>query len=275
MFVRRTLVSGASVLPLTKPALTKKRSTLACLPSSSSQRPKTKRLATTTANDEDEEEQALGWKPMVTHTPSASTVVRLKQQQQQQQQLDEKTVPVLPVAPRRPVSPRPSSQTKHLLDQTRVRRELELLTDAWVVFTDGACRKNPGPAGSAAVLVNKGKEKFERTQSFDRATNNIAELTGLLLGLQLLREAHKRQAKTKWVLYTDSQYAKNVVEGTWKAKANLELIQQVRASIAAAKKDYPVSISLRWCPAHCGLEWNERADKLASASASACSTSSE
>jgi ribonuclease HI len=138
---------------------------------------------------------------------------------------------------------------------------LEADKDAWVVFTDGACRGNPGPAGAAAVLVDRAA-RHEATRGFARSTNNVAELTGLLLGLGLLREAHARAARRTWVVYTDSQYARNVVMGTWKARANQGLVQEVRDAVAAAEKELCVRIELRWCPAHCGLEWNEKADRL-------------
>jgi len=82
------------------------------------------------------------------------------------------------------------------------------------IFTDGACRGNPGPGGWAALLVS-GKERKEVSGSEAATTNNRMELTAAIGGLGAL----KRRCAVK--LYTDSKY---VLQGitewlpNWKAR---------------------------------------------------------
>ena len=82
------------------------------------------------------------------------------------------------------------------------------------IFTDGACRGNPGPGGWAALLV-AGKERKEVSGAEDLTTNNRMELMAAIRGLGAL----KRRCAVK--LYTDSKY---VLQGitewlpNWKAR---------------------------------------------------------
>ncbi len=56
-------------------------------------------------------------------------------------------------------------------------------------FTDGACKGNPGPGGSGAVLWLPNGERLESSQPLGNTTNNVAELTAIGLALNLLEKA--------------------------------------------------------------------------------------
>lgn len=121
-----------------------------------------------------------------------------------------------------------------------------------VLFTDGACSGNPGPAG-LGVLMQDGDSKRELSGYLGIATNNIAELDAIRRGLKMIGD------KTRPVdLYTDSNYAIGVLTKGWKAKANTELVEEIRDLL----EDFR-NIRFHWVRGHMGHDGNERADELA------------
>jgi ribonuclease HI len=131
------------------------------------------------------------------------------------------------------------------------------------IYTDGACRGNPGPGGWAALLVC-GTERREVTGSEAATTNNRMELCAAIGGLGAL----KRRCAVK--LYTDSKY---VLQGAsewlpnWKARGwrtaarqpvkNQDLWQLLDGAVAAQ------DIEWHWVKGHSGHEENEYVDQLA------------
>ena len=77
-----------------------------------------------------------------------------------------------------------------------------------IVYTDGACSKNPGPGGWAAVLQYKGAQK-EVSGFVPDTTNNRMELTAAVMALEALKEP------CEVVLHTDSAYIHNAFEQRW------------------------------------------------------------
>ena len=133
------------------------------------------------------------------------------------------------------------------------------------VFTDGACRGNPGPGGWAAILQYRGRERdlggFE-----PETTNNRMEMTAAIAGL----EALKRPCRVR--LYSDSQYLRDGITkwiNGWKRRGwltaskqpvkNVDLWQRLDAAAA------PHHITWIWVRGHSGHPENERADALARA----------
>jgi ribonuclease HI len=131
------------------------------------------------------------------------------------------------------------------------------------IFTDGACRGNPGPGGWAALLVAGGERK-EVSGADPATTNNRMELMAAIEGLGAL----KRRCAVK--LYTDSKY---VLQGAtewlpnWKARGwktaarepvkNQDLWQLLDAALTAQ------DIEWHWVKGHSGHEGNEYVDQLA------------
>lgn len=128
------------------------------------------------------------------------------------------------------------------------------------IYTDGACKGNPGPGGWAAILIWDGKIKEVCGFESD-TTNNRMELMAAIEGLKQV----KRQVKIK--LHTDSQYLKKGMtewinlwlHNNWnKGKVkNRDLWEEL------INLDNQFEIEWRWVKAHNGDEYNERADKLA------------
>jgi ribonuclease HI len=125
--------------------------------------------------------------------------------------------------------------------------------DGWVAFTDGACSGNPGPAGSGMVIIHPGGRIDEGFEYLGIATNNVAELTGILRAL----EAIPPDAPSILV-HTDSQYSIGVLTKGWKAKVNQELIAKTKSLLAKRPQ-----ARLVYVRGHAGIPMNERADELA------------
>jgi ribonuclease HI len=126
--------------------------------------------------------------------------------------------------------------------------------DTIIIYTDGACSGNPGPAG-IGVFLQRPDETVEVSEYIGSGTNNIAELTAILRALENLREdEHGRVIH----LYTDSGWSLGVLIGGWKAKTNLELIAEIRARLQHLPR-----IELLKIRGHAGEHGNEEADRLA------------
>jgi len=126
-----------------------------------------------------------------------------------------------------------------------------------IVFTDGACQGNPGPAGAGAVVKLADGRVLEDSRALGIATNNVGELTAVDMALDLLEGAGVAK-EAEIALFTDSKYTLGVLTQGWKAKANRELILGLRERLAS----WP-NFEIQWVAGHVGLPENERADALA------------
>jgi ribonuclease HI len=96
------------------------------------------------------------------------------------------------------------------------------------LFADGGSRGNPGPAAGAAVLLDADGETIEEVHEYlGIATNNVAEWTGLLLGLQAARERGIRRLAVR----LDSELVVKQLRGEYRVKnaGLLPLYQRARA----------------------------------------------
>jgi len=133
------------------------------------------------------------------------------------------------------------------------QRETAAPADAIHLWTDGACSGNPGPAGLGVVIVGDGPGQREISEYLGEATNNIAELTAILRGLQAITE------RTRPVfVYSDSAYSIGLLSQNWKAKKNVELVDELRREC----KKFP-RLKFVKVLAHSGIALNERVDQLA------------
>jgi ribonuclease HI len=124
--------------------------------------------------------------------------------------------------------------------------------DAIHVWTDGACSGNPGLAGIGVVIVGDGPQR-EISEYLGEATNNIAELTAILRGLGAVSDR-----KRAVIVYSDSAYSIGLLTQNWKAKKNIELVDELRALCRQFADLRFVKVL-----AHSGISLNERVDQLA------------
>jgi ribonuclease HI len=133
------------------------------------------------------------------------------------------------------------------------------------IYTDGACRGNPGPGGWGALLLFNGHEREISGAEAD-TTNNRMELLAVINALGAL----KRQVRAR--IYTDSQYVRLGITkwlADWKARGwrtadrkpvkNRDLWEQLDAATAGHE------IEWHWVQGHSGVPGNERCDQLANA----------
>jgi ribonuclease HI len=159
---------------------------------------------------------------------------------------------------------------------TRRRRSASLPGDMPVaaeeevlVWTDGACRKNPGPGGWAALIVDA--DVREVSGGLPHTTNNIMEMTAALEGLRALPDASRA------CVVTDSRYLHDGMTSWihgWRRKgwktAGGEPVKNREVWLALeAEAARHLSVRWHWVRGHVGTQLNERADALAVAAAAA------
>lgn len=132
------------------------------------------------------------------------------------------------------------------------------------IYTDGACKGNPGPGGYGAILVYNGIEKEFSGGDAD-TTNNRMELLGAITALAALKEP------CEVTLTSDSKYLVDAVTKGWvygwrqkgwkksdgKLALNIDLWEQLLALLEIHK------VTFNWIKGHDGHEYNERCDRLA------------
>ena len=132
------------------------------------------------------------------------------------------------------------------------------------IYTDGACRGNPGKGGWGAILVYSGKER-ELSGGEPSTTNNRMELTAAIEALSALKE------RCEVTLYSDSKYMIDAIEKKWvyswrekgwkKADKSPALNPDLWEKLLALLEKHEVSFV--WVKGHNGHKYNERCDALA------------
>ena len=137
------------------------------------------------------------------------------------------------------------------------------MTPQVVIYTDGACRGNPGPGGWGAVLMSKGAEK-ELWGGEPATTNNRMELMGAIAALEALRKPCIVE------LHTDSKYVQTGISEWirgWKARGWMTADKKpvknedLWRRLDAARERH--TVTWKWVKGHAGHPLNERADQLA------------
>jgi ribonuclease HI len=137
-----------------------------------------------------------------------------------------------------------------------------------LLYTDGACRGNPGPGGFGCVIQN-GEHRTELAQGFRLTTNNRMELMACIAALEAL------ETPAEVVLYSDSSYVVNGIEKgwarKWRARNWMRTPEEpaLNADLWARLLDLCDAHRVRfvWVRGHAGHPENERCDALATGAA--------
>lgn len=137
-----------------------------------------------------------------------------------------------------------------------------------IIYTDGGCRRNPGPGGYGAVVMD-GNSRRELSQGFRLTTNNRMELMACIAALQSLK------GSAAVVLHSDSQYVVNGIQKGWAKKWRAKGWMRTKEEAAVNPDLWSVLLDLCdrhrvqfvWVRGHAGTKENERCDRLATEAA--------
>lgn len=119
------------------------------------------------------------------------------------------------------------------------------------IYTDGACRGNPGPGGWGAVIVRDGVPDTELSGHSERTTNNRMEIQAVIEGLKATPGGETVR------VVSDSEYVVKTQTLGWQRKANQDLWAELDRIVAGRRVEW------RWTQGHAGDPFNELADRLA------------
>jgi len=119
------------------------------------------------------------------------------------------------------------------------------------IYTDGACRGNPGPGGWGAVIVRDGQPETELSGHSPRTTNNRMEIQAVIEGLGAVPPGEPV------CVVSDSEYVIKTQTRGWQKKANQDLWAELDRATQGRR------IEWRWTQGHSGDPFNELADRLA------------
>ena len=131
------------------------------------------------------------------------------------------------------------------------------------MFTDGACRGNPGPGGWGVILSYQDKEK--KLKGYEAlTTNNRMELTAAIEGLRSLKRSCDVNLNTdsKYVLQGISQWIDNWKKNGWKT-AGRQPVKNVDLWQELERLNSQHRVNWLWVKGHSGVAGNEIADQLA------------
>ncbi len=137
------------------------------------------------------------------------------------------------------------------------------MTNKVVMYTDGACRGNPGPGGWGVILSYQNEEKTLNGFEPD-TTNNRMELTAAIEGLRALKRACDVDLKTdsKYVMQGINDWMSNWKSNGWNTAAkkpvkNADLWKLLDEQVKKHR------VKWEWVKGHAGIEGNEMADQQA------------
>ena len=137
------------------------------------------------------------------------------------------------------------------------------MTKTIEIYTDGACRGNPGPGGWGALLI-AGKRRKTLHGGEPETTNNRMELTAAIEALNALRGSRKVNLHTdsKYVMHGVTEWMANWKARGWKTAARKPVKNQdLWQALDAATERH--DITWKWVKGHDGDPGNEEADELA------------
>lgn len=137
--------------------------------------------------------------------------------------------------------------------------------DIIIIYTDGSVYPNPGKGGWGCILIHKLGRCEMCGYGGDKVTNNQMELAGIENGLRAVKKPYHHLPIH---IYTDSQWAMNSINGTYKKlKKNVEIVRRIQKYIS----DNELDVHWKFVRGHgkdkltkaAASDWNEKCDALA------------
>lgn len=134
----------------------------------------------------------------------------------------------------------------------------------WVVYADGSCPGNPGPAGWGTVVIPPGGAPIQAKGYIGIGTNQVAELTAALEGLKAVPEGVQVElvSDSQYTLKGISEWRKGWEKRGWKNSQN-QTIANFDLWMALYKQVDARKVVTRWVKGHNGDTYNEICDTLA------------
>ncbi len=131
------------------------------------------------------------------------------------------------------------------------------------IFTDGACRGNPGPGGYGSIIRVQGKDK-ELRGSAKNTTNNIMELTAAVVALKQLKEPSEVEltSDSQYLVKGMTEWIKGWIRKGW-VTASKQPVKNKDIWIELNQLNNTHKITWLWVRGHTGHAENERCDQLA------------
>jgi ribonuclease HI len=123
----------------------------------------------------------------------------------------------------------------------------------YTVFTDGACKPNPGTGGYSVVILKDGEDHEEFAEGVEDTTNNRMELRAVIKAMELL------PIGSNAMIISDSKYVIDTITKEWARNANKDLWTDFNEVLETRQQ----TIAWWWEKGHAGNKGNERADVLA------------
>lgn len=128
------------------------------------------------------------------------------------------------------------------------------------IYTDGACKGNPGPGGYGIILTYKSKMR-EMSAGYRKTTNNRMELLACIVALETLKNSG-----SKVIIYSDSKYVCDAVTKKWLIGWHAKGYKKIKNPDLWIRfyKIFKIhQVTCHWIKGHAGHSMNERCDVLA------------
>ncbi|MBU0611965.1 ribonuclease HI [Patescibacteria group bacterium] len=141
-----------------------------------------------------------------------------------------------------------------------------MLNEKIEIYTDGAARGNPGPAGWGTVFIF-GEKVFEMGGRTAHATNNQMELTAAIEAVKYLKKNKINNSveifsDSKYVILGITEWVQNWIKNNWRSATKKPVLnRELWEELWALSQDF--QIKWKYVEGHSGHKWNERAYEIA------------
>lgn len=130
------------------------------------------------------------------------------------------------------------------------------------IFTDGACKGNPGKGAYSYIILEKDKIIFEYSEGFLKTTNNRMELMAIVNSLKYLKTKYEN---FKCNIFSDSKYVTDAFNKNWInnwIKKDFKKVKNIDLWKEYIKTSINLDVKYIWVKGHNGIIFNEKCDKM-------------